>query len=353
MPSAESHPPVSERSTAFGACPRCASGLLAALTICPRCGEAVPDNASSPRYLVLRGEPARPSARRETARLLADSETGPLPAEVERQLRDLPALFCAPLPDATIARLAERVRRSGYRVDVLGAFPEGLGFREHFEWVLARLSRVLPYLAGLSASVALFWNERYWLAQLVAGLVALFGFFDRRRFLKQATLRAPRLATRLDMAPAGVEDALGALLRDPVLSEPLRDALSSLLGEYGRLLDTLSPFTAQYPDLVRPTSRALAQLARHAAVTAERALAIEKAGDFTDPTLPDRLASLRPPWVAGDRAPRQPAPRLAPCAPGTARLAPRGPRNPPRPAGGRDGHDAERAPARARELSHQ
>jgi hypothetical protein len=123
--------------------------------------------------------------------------------------------------------------------------------------------------------------------------VALFGFFDRRRFLKQATLRAPRLATRLDMAPEAVEDALGGLLRDPGLSEPLRDGLSSLIGEYGRLLDTLSPFTAQYPDLVRPTSRALAQLARHAAATAERAFAIEKAGDFTDPTLPDRLASLR------------------------------------------------------------
>jgi hypothetical protein len=77
-------------------------------------------------------------------RVEGNAPAGPLPAEVERQLRDLPALFCAPLPDATIARLAERVRRSGYRVDVLGAFPEGLGFREHFEWVPEWALRASP-----------------------------------------------------------------------------------------------------------------------------------------------------------------------------------------------------------------
>lgn len=274
-------------------CRRCATEILPPIGVCPRCGEPVPDHADDPLYLVLRSGPARPLAKREAVRLLSDAGPELHADEVERQLRDLPALFRAPLPEAMAHRLAERLRRCGYRVEVRDTFPTGLGFTEYLESLVSRTSRLLPYVACAALASGLFFLHAPALAAGGASLAGPWCLYDRYRFLRRLTLASGLLANRVDMAPEDVADRVGTLLRDGALSERLRGLLSALLGEYARVLDTLSPLGAQYPDVLRPMRQALAQLVRHAAHLAEKALSVEKAGDFSDPGLDDRLAGLR------------------------------------------------------------
>jgi hypothetical protein len=79
--------PKSPASDAVGS--RCGADVPGALGLCVRCGQPLPDNTSEPRYVVVRRAPARPLARREAQRLLANAAPGLGPDEAERQLRAL------------------------------------------------------------------------------------------------------------------------------------------------------------------------------------------------------------------------------------------------------------------------
>ena len=276
-----------------GSCVRCGGGLYAPIALCPSCGEPVPDHEDDPLYLVIRSGPERPLLKREAARLLTEAGPELTPPEVGRQLRDLPALFRAPMPDTMAARLAGRLQHCGYRVEVRTAFPRGLGFTEYLQSLWSRKRRLLPYLTCGALAGGLYFFGHHGFAALAGALVAPWFLLDRLRFLRRLTLSAPRLAPRLDMAPADVTDLVGALLRDGALSARLREMLRALLGEYTRVLDTLGPMAAPYPGVVQPMRHSLAQLVRHAARMADRALAVEKGGDFGDPGLEGRLADLR------------------------------------------------------------
>jgi len=273
-------------------CGACGNAIEPSLSLCARCGAAVPAHADQPRCLVIRSAPEHPAQRRRGEHILALGGDASDLEEIRRQLDNLPAVFRLPVPDIVTSRLVQDLAACGYEAQVLESLPERLGSREYLQWILAKPPRLIPYAATGGLAVLAAATGAAWSALLLAGAAWLWWAVDRKRFVRRITLDADRLARRMEFIPGEILRPVGAVLQGH-LSHVLRSGLGSVVTEHAKLLGEVRAMAADYPDVVGPLRHGCNELTTYAARIAEKAAAIEQAGDFDDPKLPERLRRLR------------------------------------------------------------